>query len=157
MKQHSLFSSGLKMARNGGRIPVGLLVASALALTATARGIAPPALETLQTAAGVFVENHGQWADADARLVLSGRGVNVALTDAGARFQLLGARASSSGGAFKEFAVRFPGARTVTPTGETLAVAAGGAALGRDAPAQGQHGVSAGVRAANGGTATEGG
>ncbi|MCR4415363.1 MAG: SBBP repeat-containing protein, partial [Thermoguttaceae bacterium] len=72
----------------------------------------------------LFVENRGQWLDASVRYLHQGDGANVALTDAGATFQVFQcAPTASEGGTTEslEFAVRFPGANAVSPTGHDRA------------------------------------
>src|SRR5437879_3571547 len=46
------------------------------------------AVQLFHTSPAVFVENAGQWADSSVRFVHQGDGANIALTDAGASFQL---------------------------------------------------------------------
>jgi len=52
-------------------------------------------LELFSTSPALFVENRGQWADPSVRLVHSGSGVNVAVTDSGPVFQVFRQEPSS--------------------------------------------------------------
>ncbi len=80
-----------------------------------------PLTNPASATAGVFVENRGQWADADIRFALNSGGVNVGLTDQGPRYQLFQTAppaATNSPTRRREIRTVFPGARAVEPVGD---------------------------------------
>jgi len=74
------------------------------------------AVETLDLAPAVFVENTGQW-DSGIRYGFDGRGTKVSFTDAGPVFGMLGPSSEKGRASSAVFAARFVGARSVAPVG----------------------------------------
>ncbi|MCC7204181.1 MAG: SBBP repeat-containing protein [Phycisphaeraceae bacterium] len=104
---------------------------------------ASPTVELFQGITPLFVENQGQWSDADVRYAFSSGGVNVAFTDTGLRFQIAapGSEATPESEATNpfddplafepddladatwittEFSLSFTGAHAVSPVGVDL-------------------------------------
>jgi hypothetical protein len=89
---------------------------------------AQAAVQKMMTGPSVFIENAGQWPDADIHFALDGRGMNVGLTDKCPRFQLF-KRGKPADDAAKSvtqppttssmhpFSLMFDGATTVSPVG----------------------------------------
>lgn len=92
-----------------------------------------PAAELFSTSPALFVENQGQWAEAELKYVFAGAGANIAHTSSGIEFQLLQHErvdppsAAAADETFDgsdefvtqktEFSVRFDGANVVEPVG----------------------------------------
>lgn len=103
---------------------------------------AEQALQRFQQGESVFIENRGQWEAAQILFALDSQGANVGVTAEGPRFQLFRREPAPNGETAEvppeppprradrdegppmvthmhEFGVRFPGAKVVTPEGET--------------------------------------